>query len=674
MAGDDKIQFDLDLDSSAFMSKMKDAGLEIAKLAGKDKDIEKLVGQFKTLAVVGGTVAAAYYGVKVAIGTIIEAEEIRGVTRQFEILAEQAGIAGDALKEGLGAAAGGLIDDTDLLKLANQSITAMGESASKLPEIMTLARKATATFGGDLEQNFEKISQAIATGNTRTLKQIGITVDADKALTEYAKTQGVLKSELTEVGKKHAIMNEILEKGSRQFKNVDENANKTKDTLTRTKVALQQIGEVLTLAFERAFGDQIRSLTASLEDFAKKLKTTFTSNLGEGAEKSAAQLQQLEDRLAAIRNGLAQNEKLGGKFYDSMMLDRMNKEATELQDKISKLQGSTAGEDGIPTMGRGGGRANKPLAESTKDAGTVDQSAVVRREAAEELALYQAKMKVAEAQVVNAKNDEEREAALVRFKDLHDVLIAKQFADLDQKALTEPQKAAEIEQQKLLILQNSLAQQALMENSLQELRQKNADQSLAATKTFGDGLAGQFKATGVKAQGELRNMSTAGKAAANSLQNGMFSALESIGSGTKSVTEAVKGMFFGMIGDISVAQGRNMILSAFSTFPVVKVPQLVAGGALVALGGFLKSKAGGSGGASIPDTGGAAGGGGGSSLAQPESGFEPTVQQAEQKRKSVTIQIQGNYFETEQTKTRLLEMVRESTDATDFKYQQIGSN
>ena len=44
----------------------------------------------------------------------------------------------------------------------------------------------------------------------------------------------------------------------------------------------------------------------------------------------------------------------------------------------------------------------------------------------------------------------------------------------------------------------------------------------------------------------------------------------------------------------------------------------------------------------------------------------------ETKKKSVTIQVQGNYFETEQSRMRILEMTREATDATDFKYQQIG--
>jgi hypothetical protein len=43
-----------------------------------------------------------------------------------------------------------------------------------------------------------------------------------------------------------------------------------------------------------------------------------------------------------------------------------------------------------------------------------------------------------------------------------------------------------------------------------------------------------------------------------------------------------------------------------------------------------------------------------------------------QKRKAVTIQIQGSYFETEETRTRLVQMVREASDATDFKILSVG--
>ena len=49
----------------------------------------------------------------------------------------------------------------------------------------------------------------------------------------------------------------------------------------------------------------------------------------------------------------------------------------------------------------------------------------------------------------------------------------------------------------------------------------------------------------------------------------------------------------------------------------------------------------------------------------------PNVPQAE-KGKSVSLQIMGNYFETQETQKQIMEMIRKESDATDFKYAQIG--
>lgn len=64
-------------------------------------------------------------------------------------------------------------------------------------------------------------------------------------------------------------------------------------------------------------------------------------------------------------------------------------------------------------------------------------------------------------------------------------------------------------------------------------------------------------------------------------------------------------------------------------------------------------------------SGGATGGGG----SQAEA-YKPEMQ--DQNKKAVTLQIQGNYYETEQTRTRLMEMIREVGDFTDFNLKQVG--
>ena len=71
------------------------------------------------------------------------------------------------------------------------------------------------------------------------------------------------------------------------------------------------------------------------------------------------------------------------------------------------------------------------------------------------------------------------------------------------------------------------------------------------------------------------------------------------------------------------------------------------------------------------EAGGGVGGGGGIGDFS-TTGATQNVADNQQQKKVVTLSVQGNYFETEQTKSRLIDLIREGTDATDFKYVQIG--
>lgn len=663
MAADDQIKFELDLDSSQFLGALKEMSGELAKLAGKDKDITALVAQFKSLAIAGAAVAAAYYGVRTAINTVIEAEEIQAINRQFEMLADNVGISGEALKKGLTGAAAGLIDDTNLLKIANQSIVSMGKSAERLPEIMTMARKATALFGGDLEERFQAISQAVATGQTRMLKQIGITVDADKALKDYAKTLGVSSAALNEQGKQQAILNAVLAKGAEQFKNVDEGAAKTKDSLTRIKVAFSQVAEALTLAFEKTLGPTLRAMVGTLERAATAFKDSVIARFGTGVEKSNAELGIMERRVSGIQKILADNEKFHG-IYSPDVIERHKKELADLQAQIAKTKAM---------MGTGeqyGPAEPKTLGDAAKETGGIDRAKQARIEADANLKIIETKIKIAELEAVNASTTQQSEAALQRRIELEAQLQGAQVAALEQQAINEPEKRRQIDAQIVEIQQQSILRQAEMKERLNQLTMQYYDQELQAANSTARGVAAAFKQGAVQARQDQENFGKRGKEVYTSFQNHATSALLALGDGSKSATEAMKGFFFGMLADRAQAEG--MLLLASSIWPPNPIG-LAAGAGLIALAGFLRAQAGGG---SSMQGGGAGGGasGGATNLAAREEEEKPlsAFAQEEQKKKAVTIQIQGNYFETEQTKTRLMEMVREATDATDFKYVQIG--
>jgi hypothetical protein len=74
-------------------------------------------------------------------------------------------------------------------------------------------------------------------------------------------------------------------------------------------------------------------------------------------------------------------------------------------------------------------------------------------------------------------------------------------------------------------------------------------------------------------------------------------------------------------------------------------------------------------GSSLGGAGGASGGGG-----MPEGGMGlggPSVGDSlNQRRKEVTINVEGNYFDSEQTRMAIVEAVRGASDANDFTVQR----
>lgn len=190
-----------------------------------------------------GSVIAAGATLKSVMDLTFLTERNDQIANSFEVIAQSAGLAGDSLKQGLLAATNGLADDDDVLRAANKSIIELGSNANRIPEIMEIARRSTALFGTDLIQNFENLSQALASGNTRALRNIGLVIDADSAQQKYAASLGVTVAQLSDAGKKQAITNAALEQAKIKFAGVDESSTKATQGFERLKVSAGNLFE-----------------------------------------------------------------------------------------------------------------------------------------------------------------------------------------------------------------------------------------------------------------------------------------------------------------------------------------------------------------------------------------------------------------------------------------------
>ena len=232
---------------------------------------------------------------------VFDTEKILAVHKQFDILTKNFGVNGEALKNALEKAAGGLLTTEEVLSLANRGVVEFGTNANKLPALLELSRKAAKAFGTDAAQTFESLSQAIAAGNTRALKNQGIILDVDKVYEKFAGTLGITADKLTVSEKQQALLNATLKSGEKAFSGVSLEATTSTSILKQLQVTQKETSEVLAIAFERLAGPKIRDALQFLRDWAQESKRQNTSLFGTGAEKDKATAEILRDKIRDIK-------------------------------------------------------------------------------------------------------------------------------------------------------------------------------------------------------------------------------------------------------------------------------------------------------------------------------------------------------------------------------------
>lgn len=611
----------LDLDISGLVGKANEAKEAITAL-GDAENLKGLATAMRGMLPELMIVAAAVYAVKKAIDFVEEAEQINQINAQFEAMAGSLGIAADAMKNKLMVATRGLIDDTDALKVANQAFVALGDQAGKLPEIFEIARKSVAVFGGDMISRVEQISTALASGNIRALRSIGINVDMDKAMKDYARSIGVTVDMLTEQEKKQILSNAALDQARQKFKGVNEDLKPVTNSLQQMKVAWSNIGETVLMVFNKTIGPMIKWYTGLIKEASTVTKIFFKERLGDDAEKAEAKLEKTQRRMEAIKEEIASVQKQEARWGVTVAwetrIKNLRAEYAALDEQVKKTMpaGPTeAAGAAEPTLGGiGKSRANE-MAEHRM--GLISQIRQLEYQAAQGMQNEEA----AKAAYITALQDEAQAKITA--------LRAKDSADVKNKA-----------EQEILI-------------------RKQAEAKIEAVQ----------KESAAKQKKNYQDLISSMKAGNAALTVGLVAGFKSLSKGGKEAAKAMKAAFLNMLADRAEGEGQLKIASGL--FP--PNPGLLASGAaLLALSGVLRGAAGGG------EGGGVGGGGGGGGIAGPSAvaaeaaqDTRPNVGATAQRGRSVTIAIAGNYFETEQTRRALMEMVRQETDATAFQYVQI---
>lgn len=657
--GEEDLAWKLDLDANDFVEKLLNIKKEMMGI-GSEENVSGLIGGMVKMAAPIAIATAGIFAFKKGFDLALEGEQIEMINRQFERLTDGAGIAGEKLKSSMVSAADGTMTETELLKAANEAIIRMGKGAERLPEIMELARKASVTMGGTVQEHFERLTTAIETGRVRTLKWYGVHVDATKAAKDFAAANGVSAKNLTETGKQQAIMNAVLADAKGKFKDVSVENETLQMAVAKNKTAFKEVGEALAGLFESA-----SPIYKSLIDLSTRMAQNMKAYLlmiggGTEAERAEKKLVSLQEKMWKMTEAIDKLESGKGNILDKAFPGETLKRVEMYKTQLAEMRKEY---DALSKA--------KPI-KGPSPAGKDDTITDPEKELAQRKKMEDELRSLRDKRLANEKKDAKdgvdvENISNAQIKNIKTKLasdLAKMEQDFAGKdaATTKRRKDLKVEMEK------DASQKIKDINKDLEKDKANADANMmksgeVSMKAFGAGIREASR----QATGDMKLFAKATQTAFTSFQSSAVHAFQKVGEGGHKGGKIMRDFFLEMLGQMATQLGEFMMARApaeFFTNPAQASAEFVAGGALVALGARLGASSSGGG-------GGGAGGGESSAASQGYDTSTSATSADTSKKKSLTMNIHGNYFETEETKRSLVDMLKSELDVTDYKVSTV---
>ena len=168
---------------------------------------------------IGAKVAAAALSIRAALQSISAAaedlalgERLLRQEQAFESLAQKAGKSSRDILSALSSAARGMATQAEIIESAGTAMM-LGIPADKLVDMMRIAEVTSRQTGQTVTEAFSDIARGMARQSKAILDNLGIIVDAEKAYEQYAQRLGKTAEALTEVERRQAFWNAVLESG-----------------------------------------------------------------------------------------------------------------------------------------------------------------------------------------------------------------------------------------------------------------------------------------------------------------------------------------------------------------------------------------------------------------------------------------------------------------------------
>lgn len=335
---DQKIELEIVLDDGsvkrAFATVRKEAE-DTGDSFGNAFRVQGLADFKAGLDLVGMAMNALAKSADYLINQVLSGEKIDAINRRFEILAQQQAINADALASGVARAVDGTVDMEDALEAAGRALINLQVGTREIPQLFELARKAASAFGGDTVANFERIQQAILTGNTRALREVGIFINAEQAYKRLADSIGTLPNNLSETGKQQAILNEVLRVGEERLKNISSSITPVEKSLKVLAVSFGEVGDTFAMLANKILGPVLQGAFQQLANGFDLINIRLREFLLGTAPSAAENVRLLNDELTKLTLLRDQQANLANSEAEVAILD------TQIAQLKSKLDVQT---------------------------------------------------------------------------------------------------------------------------------------------------------------------------------------------------------------------------------------------------------------------------------------------------------------------------------------------
>jgi len=163
---------------------------------------------------------------------------IREQEAALQGLAMAYGTSADTIVNKLKNVSEGQLSAADAVKVASKALLS-GLSPDELYKLMEVASRVKNAIGVDAAQAFDALTSAVERGNEKELKRMGILLDLNKTIHDYAKANGIAVESLTAEEKSHLALQAVIANSEVLFQRLGNTGTTTADRFAQINAQIQ---------------------------------------------------------------------------------------------------------------------------------------------------------------------------------------------------------------------------------------------------------------------------------------------------------------------------------------------------------------------------------------------------------------------------------------------------